>query len=208
MRRRICRFLALISLLPGCVRLNQPAPRTREYRLDYPPPLITGTPLPVTVRVSRFGVAATYDRQPIVYREDAYSTSTYPYDRWSTNPGNMVADLLARDLAASGLYRAVQQGPSVLPSDFELTGEIEEIEERKTDGSCSARLRERLLLLHVQPTTRDPVLLRTTYAEAEPCRCNDPRALAQAMSDALERISTRQQNVMYDSIAHSLVDAQ
>jgi ABC-type uncharacterized transport system auxiliary subunit len=176
----------------------------REYRLDYPPPPITRKPLPMMIRVSRFGVAATYDRQPMVYREDTYSTGAYPYDRWSTNPGNMVADLLARDLAASGLYRAVQQAPSVLPNDFELIGEIEEIEERRTDSGCSAHLEERVLLLDTRPNTRDPVLLRTAYAEEEPCRCNNPRALAEAMSAASERISARLQKETYEAIAHSV----
>ncbi len=201
MRSKLPGWLALLPLVSACVRLSQPAPALREYRLDYEAPRITGTPLPVTVHVPRFGVAALYDRQPMVYRADPYSMGADPYDRWSVNPGSMVADLLARDLNASGLYRAVQQGLSVLPSDIELNGEIVEIEERQTDRGCSARLQDRVLVVSTRPTTGEPVLLRVTYTEEERCRCNDGRALAEAMSAAQERISTRLQNEMYQAIA-------
>src|SRR5437867_13441703 len=95
---------ALVELLAGCVRLNQPAPQISDYSLAYAPPVISGmTQLPVVVGVSPLRVAATYDRELIVYREGEYSIGTYFYSRWSANPGSMIADLLARDLADSGL---------------------------------------------------------------------------------------------------------
>jgi ABC-type uncharacterized transport system auxiliary subunit len=197
-------LLALSALIASCVRLSQPAPTVREFRLDYPPPVITETPLPVTIGVPPLGVATIYDREPIVYRDDAYATGTYPYDRWSANPGSMVADLLARDLAAAEVYRAVQQGPSVLPSDFQLTGEIEEMEERTTEYGCRAHLRLRMLLVRTRATHSDPVLLQRTYTEDEPCRCNDPHALAAAMSDALERLSMHLQGDIHDALASAL----
>ena len=129
MRRRRRASLAhrstfvLLLFLIGCVRLSQPAPQFREYRLDYPPPPHDeGTPLPVVLRVAALRVAAIYDRDAIVYRNDSYSTATSIYTRWSANPGNMLADLLSRDLTASGRYRAIQQPPALLASDVQLSG--------------------------------------------------------------------------------------
>jgi ABC-type uncharacterized transport system auxiliary subunit len=200
MRVRNATLLLACGLAAGCFGLSQPSPDIREYRLDYTPPAVTGRALPVTLRVPPLAVAAIYDRQPIVYRDDAYATGTYFYSRWSTNPGAMLADLLARDLAASGLYAAIQQGPSLLASDYQLSGGIEEIEERMSAASCTASLRLRVLLVRIRGSSAPPVLLQTTYAEQEPCRCNDVRDLARAMSSVLQRISAQLQQAVYEAI--------
>jgi ABC-type uncharacterized transport system auxiliary subunit len=200
MRMRRAWLVLLGGLVAGCFRLSQPSPDIREYRLDYPPPAITGQPLPVTLRISPLGVAAVYDRQPIVYGDDAYSGGTYYYARWSTNPGPMITDLLARDFVESHLYMAVQQGPAAVLNDYQLGGEIEEIGERAAASGCTARLRLRALLVRVR-AGRTPLVSQTSYAAEEPCVCNDPGALARAMSQAMERISSQLQQSVYDTIA-------
>ena len=193
-----------LLLLAGCVHLSQPAPQIRDYRLDYAPPVPVGTPVSATLRVAPFGVAAVYDREAIVYRDDLYSTGRYFYHRWSSNPGDMVADLLARDLADSRLYRAVQQGPSPLPSDYQLSGEIEEIEERPATSACTAHLRLRITLARISAGAGVPTVLQSTYSADEPCPCNDARALAEAMSRGLAGISAQLQQQVYDGIAADL----
>lgn len=200
MRMRAVTVLLLGALLSGCFHLSQPSPDIRDYRLSYPPPTMSGQALPVTLRIAPLGVAAMYDRQPIVYANDAYSGGTYYYARWSTNPGAMLTDLLARDLADSHLYAAVQQGPSAVPNDYQLGGEVEEIEERMTAGSCTARLRLRALLVRIRAGST-PVVLQTGYAAEQPCVCNDARALAEAMSKAVEQVSAQLQQGVYDAIA-------
>jgi len=199
MRMRRSVFVLLGGLVAGCFRLSQPAPDIREYRLAYAPPTIAGQPQPVTLRIASLGVAAMYDRQPIVYGDDAYSGGTYYYARWSTNPSAMLTDLLARDFVDSHLYLAVQQGPSPVPNDYQLGGEIEEIEERTTSAGCVARLRLRAVLVRVRASAT-PVVLQTSYAAEEPCACNDVRALAEAMSKAAEQISAQLQRAVYEAI--------
>jgi ABC-type uncharacterized transport system auxiliary subunit len=198
-----CRLSSLFTLvfLTGCIHLSQPPPQIHDYRLDYAAAVPVGTPLTVTLRVAPLGVAAVYDRETIVYRDDAYSTGRYFYHRWSSNPGDMIADLLARDLANSHLYGAVQQGPSPLPSDYQLGGEIEEIEERPATTACTAHLRLRILLARLRAGAIVPILLQTTYTADEPCPCNDARALAEAMSRGLSRTSAQLQQDVYDAIA-------
>lgn len=198
------RWLALLALvsLSGCVHLSQPAPAIHDYRLDYSSPPITGTPLPVTLGLPSWRVGAVYDRDVIVYRDGEHATGTYFYNRWSANPGDMVADLLARDFADSGLYRAVQRGSSLLPIDYQLTGSIEAIEERIGSTGCAAHLAVRVLLVHAGGG-RDPVPLKKAYAQEEPCACNRARALAAAMSRALQRISAELQQDAYNAVAKS-----
>jgi ABC-type uncharacterized transport system auxiliary subunit len=191
--------LALVVLC-GCLRLTQPAPEIRDYRLDYPPPPANGTPLPVILGLPSLRVAAVYDREAIVHREGVHATGTYFYTRWSANPGSMVADLLARDFARSNLYRAVQRGPSLLPADYQVTGIIEEIEEHIESAGCAAHLQLRVLLARTSGAS-DPVRLTKSYASDEPCACNQPPALAAAMSRALQSISAQLQQDVYDAVA-------
>lgn len=185
------RWLVLLGAA-GCVTLSQPAPDVRTYRLDYPPPVPAAAGrLPVVLRVAPLSTAAVYDRLAIVYRDGTYRTGTYPADRWSATPGQMVADLLARDLAAAGTYEAIQQGPSPVPGDYQLGGQIEEFEEREIAGACAARARIRFLLVRTAAGTGPPVILQATHEDDEPCACADARALAAAMSRVVGRISSR-----------------
>ena len=193
-----------VTLIGGCFRLSQPAPQVRSYRLDYRPPAVTDTTLPVILRVATLAVAAIYDRESIAYRRGEYSTAFDFYNRWSANPGSMLADLLARDLGASGAYRAVQRSPSLLRSDYQLSGEVEAIEERITDGACSAHLQVRVLLVRVIPGAGDALALQQTYSADKPCTCGDTAALAAAMSEALRTISVQLQHGVYDAIRAEL----
>jgi len=189
----------LLVMCSGCIHLSQPTPVIRDYRLAYTAPPFAAAPLPVVLGVPSLRVAAVYDRQPIIHREGEHATGAYFYSRWSANPGYMVADLLARDFAESGVYRAVQRGLTLLPIDYQLTGEIEEIEERVTAEGCGAHLRLRLLLVQISAST-EAVRLRKTYSGDEPCHC-DADALAAAMSRVLERISTELQRDAHEAIA-------
>ncbi len=194
-------LLALSGLLAGCVRLGVPTPQIREYQLAYPPPAATGVPLPAIVEVGPIGVAAVYDRESIVYRDGAHRTGTYIDSRWGTNPGNMVADALVRDLSASGTYRAAQRAPGLLASDYRVSGELVEIDERAGDDGCRAHLELRLLLARSRSSGAQAVLWQRTYDGDEPCACNQPSQLAAAMSQALAGVSAGARRDIYTSIA-------
>jgi len=195
--------VVLLLALAACVRLAQPSPQIRDYRLDYPSPSVAGTRVRLALQVPAFRVAAVYDRQQIVYREDEYATGTYFYHRWSANPRNMITDLLVRDLTNSGLYDAVQQGVSLLPTDYQLRGEIDELEERISSRQCAAHLALRVQLIQLRGRVADPVRLNRSYSEDEPCTCDTPLSLAAAMSRVMERISARLQEDLYTTLRTS-----
>ncbi len=205
--RRAALVLALVGTVSGCVRLHVPAPVIRDYALDYAPPRIGGTPLPVVVRVAPLAVAAIYDREPIVYRDGTYTTGTYFDSRWSANPGSMLADLLARDFSDSGLYRAVERAPSVVSGDYQVGGEIEQIEERANGNGCAASLRLRMLVVRLQQGAGDPILLQRTYEGNEPCPCNQPNELVAAMSRGLATMSAQLQHDVHEALAADLAAA-
>ena len=187
--------------LAGCVSLEISPPEIHEYVLDYPPPSVEGTPLPVILRMAPFGAVAAYDRQAIVYRSDSHATGTYFYDRWMAHPASMIADLLTRDLTASGLYQAVQQGASALPSDYHLSGEVEEIAEHVTGEGCSAHLELRVLLARARTLQDSRVAFQKTYSAQESCSGEGSRGFVEAMSRAMEEISTILQKDLYRAVS-------
>jgi len=181
--------LALAVVPAGCVTISQPSPKIRDYRLDYPPPSTAGELIPVVLTIRTLAVSSAYDRESIVYREGSVAVGRYFYHRWTSNPGALIADLLERDFAHSGLYTAVQSGRSSLRPDYQLTGTVEEIEERSLDEGCSAHLALRFQLVRTASSDRSPIVLQDAYSEDEPSPCNDPQALVQAMSLAMARIA-------------------
>ncbi len=201
--RRLCAIAALAAMLlgPGCVKLSQPAPAVRDYRLAYPVEPAERPVLPLVLQILSFTVSAAYDSQGMLFRDGEHRLGRFRHDRWAANPGNLIADALARDLAADGSFRAVQTSRAPLVSDYKLSGEIEEFEEHAEGGRCFANLRLRLLVASLRPGSGDPVALRRAYEESEPSICGDGASLAAAMSTVMDRISTRIRADVYDAIA-------
>lgn len=195
-------WLAVVGVcLAGCAPLRQPPLKIEQFRLEYSAEAPQGMPLPLIVRVAPMEVAATYDRDPIVYRESDYDIGSYFYFRWASNPGNMIADLLARDFAASGLYKDVQTAVSTLSPDYQVKGTVEEIEELVASHNCAARLRLRISLAATRGPHAERVRFSKLYAEDETCRCGDAGSVAESMSRAMARISAAIQADVYHSLA-------
>jgi len=194
------RFLlpVLPLLVAGCLKLTVPPPTVQSYRLEYEPPAVAAEPLDVVVRVAPFGVNSVYDRESIVYREDEHRIGTYFRHRWIANPAAMVSDLLARDLAASGVYRTVQKG-LLVANDYDLSAEIEEIGEVVGNPS-EARLRITAMLVKTSGRPERRIVLRKSYSAAEPVADDGGSALVASMSRAMARISTELQKDIHAAI--------
>lgn len=202
MRAVRCRAaIVLPLLLAGCAAMRPP-PEMRTYRLAYPPPEASAAPpLPVTVRVMPFGIAAAYDSLAFIYRSSAYDVGTDPYDRWVANPASMIADLVARDMAASRTVRAVLQAASAVPYDYELSGQIETLEERDEGGSCSAMLRVRIALAAVPQRGPRTVAMQDIFTAETPCSQASADGYAEAMSRAVQQVSDAIRATVLEAIA-------
>ena len=197
-------WVALLGLAAaGCFGASKPPSAIRQFRLSYEAAAPTGKPLPFVLRVPPMEVAAAYDRDPIVYREGEYGIGSYFYYRWASNPGNLVADLLARDFAASGLYKDVQTAVSVVSPDYQVKGTVEEIEETVGTATCTARLAVRITLSATRGPREERVRLAKLYTAEDPCRCDDPEAIAASMSRAMAQISAAVQADVYAALAAS-----
>lgn len=201
MRQRSRQWAVVLAALffnAGCTPFSQPAPDMRDYDLAYPPVRIEAAPLPLVLGFPNLSVSATHDREAIVFRPGNHQVGRYYYHRWATNPGDMIADLLARDFDESGSYRAVVHHRSVLAPDIHLSGEVEAIEEQKEAKQCFAYLRIRFLLLD-RSTPGTPVLLKRVFESRTETTCGDPPRLVESLSKALAGISADLQRAVYDA---------
>lgn len=201
-RRTPAAFLSAV-LAAGCVTLSRPAPQTQEYRIDYDPPRIEGAALPAVIRVAPFHAADLYATDAIVYREGDHRVGSYAYHRWATDAPMMIGDLIARDLADSGLYRAVLQGPSLLRYQYELEATVERVEER-IGPSCAARVEIRALLQRSKTSGAEAVAFQRPYAAEEPCAGKDVADLVAAIGGAVRTISAELQRDVYETVAADL----
>lgn len=180
-------LLAVALAASACSTFN-PAPPVRTFRLSYPAPAPAYDAPAGVVRVGPFSSAQVYDRVDFIYREGPYGVGIDSYARWITAPSGMLADLIARDLAAARIASAVLQGASALPADHELGLRIEELDERD-DGGCSAHLRVRALLVRIGARGPRTPVFEEVFENEQPCTAGDPASFAEAMSRAAQEIS-------------------
>jgi len=176
-----------IAGLGGCAAVRSPPPQ-RAFVLEYPAPAPVARRVDAVLRVLPFGCDAVYDRQGFVYRDGEYEVGVDGYNMWLASPASMVTDLVARDLAAAGLFEAVLAAPSALAADYELSAQIEEFDER-ADSGCSARIRLRALLTQSPPRAARRVVFEETFTADEPCDGRGAEAFVAAMSRAVQRVS-------------------
>jgi ABC-type uncharacterized transport system auxiliary subunit len=129
-------FVVLV-LFTGCFQRSK-APYVVEYfTLDYPSPVVPGiTPVDGLIRVERFSVAQSFSSTTMSIKPQAYRFDSYQNSRWRVNPGDMIGDLLIRDLRKAALFREISSYQSDRPARFMLDGAIDEFFE-SDEGSTN-----------------------------------------------------------------------
>lgn len=206
MKPRMAIFAAVAAMLSGCVSMTVSTPPTREYVLEYAPPSSEGTPLPVVLRLTHMAVASAYAHNRITYRTSDHEIGAYAYHHWAADPAGMVRDLLARDFADAGRYRAVLSGLSRVRPDYELSGAIEEMEERIGNGGSTAHLKIRVLLRRLAADAENKVAFQRTYTADQPTPGDNTAELVAAMSRGLQQISESLRADVHQAIAADLND--
>ena len=195
-------FLSLPILFGACVSLKQPVNKIDYYTLEYPSPQIeTLHPLPYVIRMDRFTVAPPYNTSQIIYRDQSFKRNAYVYYRWQTNPGATVTTLLKRDIKNSGLFKAVLNPGSRFSSQYMIEGTVDEFFEWDTQNAWKAILTVSIILTEKNKNDiKNRILYQKTYRKAEICQQKKPRAVAEAMSQALSKISKEMIIDVYDCL--------
>ncbi len=197
-------FVTLTLVLTACVSsLKHPSNKIDFYTLEYDPPDAgERAPLEAVIRLDRFSVSPSYNTNRIIYRDRSFTRDAYVYHRWQTPPGDMVGTLLSRDIKHSELFNAVLTESSSLTSTHMVEGRVDEFFEwDRKEGWVAVLAVNITVASETEPGIVKKILLQKTYRSEKPCRQKNPRALAEAMSQALLEISCEIINDIYTRIA-------
>jgi ABC-type uncharacterized transport system auxiliary subunit len=192
-------FFVFVFLLPfsACLDLKQPSMKITYYTLDYAYNPIPGlNRLPQVIEVSRFSVAPLYHSDRMIYQDQSYTCDSYVYHRWRVYPGDMVTHLLTRDFQLSGLFTAVLSHDNHWSGTHVLEGSVEEFIEIDEEKGWEALLSLSIMLIREKEQgpqavlqNTSPIVFQKRYHSRSPCERKHPRALAEAMSRNMSRIS-------------------
>jgi|SRR5665213_239398 len=121
-------FALAAGLLTGCGAARP----SKFYELTIPGDSANageGSPFPVTLLLGPLRAGHLYREDAIVYSSSAEAMGTYEYHKWVEPPNEMLAEMLLRELRASGKYRAVDLLRSNSRGDYILYGRLYDFKE-------------------------------------------------------------------------------
>jgi ABC-type uncharacterized transport system auxiliary subunit len=208
MVRRLAAGLAALALaagLAGCGLKNQPPELVREWVLEYPPPEPAAARLPAALLVERLGTAMEYNSSEMVYRPAPRERASYNYHRWRVTPGDMVGDLLLRDLRAQGRLAGVFSYRQNRQARFRLEGGVERMLEVDEKAGWRAELWVNLALVDTRQAAVDRrVVFSRDYRLSQPMSSRDAAGLAAALSLAMQRLSAEARADIYAGVTRAL----
>jgi cholesterol transport system auxiliary component len=183
--------LFLLPLALGCSLGGRPAYSVKHYSLEYPSPRMEGIQrFNELIKVERFSVSPAFNSTAMIYRENPFGRDAYHYERWRVNPGDMVTDLIVRDLRNSGLFRAIFSYHDVEETRLLLEGQVEEFLELEEKDSWKAMLGVTITFLDLmKKEPAEKVVFQRSYRFVELFAEKTPEGLAGGMSKAMERFS-------------------
>lgn len=166
---------------------------TKYYALDYiptpKPERLKRGPYPFTVRLREPTMAEAYRRSQIVYRQSAYQMQFYAYHLWVTDPDRMIGDLLLKHLRTARLFENASRSIEAARPDFQLTTDVQAIEEYDGPNAWYAHLAIEYQLLDDSTGTvvwKQQYDLRKAVAAQEPVFVvRELTALLEATNDQL-----------------------
>ncbi len=121
--------------------------------------------------------------------------------KWRANPGDLVTYFLARDLRGTGLFNGVFILSSKHPASHIIDGTLDQFYQESIDNSWQAVLSVNItFMLDYEPDISKRILFQKEYTSKKQCEQKNPKALAEAMSQAMAEIS----KTIIKDIHHSL----
>ncbi len=179
-----CMLMLAAGLAAGCGAARP----SKYYQLTVPGapvPVANPNPLPITLLIGRMTGSALYREDQIVFSSGGQSMGTYEYHRWAEPPTEMIAEILLRQLRASGQYRGVYTLRSDIHGDFLLHGRLYDFKEI-SGSSMVARVTMELELRNIKAgTTVWSSSTRMTSPQAEKTSALSLRLWTKTSSRAL-----------------------
>ncbi|MDP3285352.1 MAG: ABC-type transport auxiliary lipoprotein family protein [Desulfobacterales bacterium] len=186
-------FLFICVLLPlsGCAMFGSSSSKTDYYTLEYDSPKLTGlNVLPFIIKIERFYASPLYNSEKISYRKSDFQTDEYNYDRWETNPAQLIAYFLYRDIKQSGFFKGVFSHDTGYAATHSVSGTVDEFYEDDRGKVWEAVLSlDIVLMAENEPDINKRILFQKKYSARKPCAKKNPKAVAEAMSKAMSELS-------------------
>ncbi len=180
-------FIAALAALTLAACSSDPAPPDMFYRLGTPGsvPAIAGGPIKGTIEVPPFRAEGVVNERAILYREGPRALQQYSYHSWSEPPAAMVQQAFLAGLRSAQAFTLVGAPDMRLDRDFELTGNIRQLEHVLAGGAGKATIEIDIVLRRVRD---NQVLIAKTYRGEEPASSNDIDATVGAFSKVMDKI--------------------
>ena len=190
-------LLVLCLVLSACVGPSHPLQDVSYYTFSYAPPrTVTDSKLTVVLQIDPFTASPPYDTERIVYQPEPYQRNVYHYHRWQSNPADLVAQYLARDMKASGRFAAVLTNIGRLSATHVVTGMVDEILELDTKNGWEAIIDITITLSKAdEPQADKAIIFQKSYRKSALSASRSPSAVVAAMSTAMADVS---ENVIAD----------
>jgi ABC-type uncharacterized transport system auxiliary subunit len=123
--------LSLAALSAGLLTGCSAAPRSKYYQLTVPDRVAQApsSDYQVKLLIANLSASHLYREDGIVYSHGTEEMGTYQHQRWAEPPTEMIAEVLLRELRASGRYLAVQPQRSNTGGDFLIRGRLYDFKE-------------------------------------------------------------------------------
>jgi len=178
----LCLLALTLGLAAGCGAARP----SKYYQLTIPgdlAPAANPNPVPVTLLIGRITGPALYREDEIVYSSGGEGMGTYEYHRWAEPPTEMIAEIMLRQLRASGHYRGVYVLRSDIHGDFLLHGRLYDFKE--VSGSTEvARVTMELELRNVKTAVS---VWTHFYSHDEPTTGKDVDAIVAALDKNVQQ---------------------
>ena len=124
-------ILAVFSISSICLIQCGKTPQTHYYKIENPNfELPNTTPqFDIVVGVNKIIADPPYDQDRIIYQSTANEINFYHYQRWITEPREMLTESVISHLRKSSLFAGVIHLRDGQPFDYILSGELIQFEE-------------------------------------------------------------------------------
>ena len=195
-------MIVLSFMITGCAGSGKPQYEVENYLLSYSAPSWDKfDKLNISIKFNRFSIAAAYNSDNMIFRNNTYSFDYFNYSRWAVNPADMIADSLVRDMRGSGLFSAVFSRYETEDGQFIISGSIDEFYLREDRSNKTALIS---IIISLQDSrereTGKRMMFQKKYVREEPLQESSPRGYCQAASEAMRVISEQITKDIYTDI--------
>lgn len=180
--------LAAVTILAGCSNvISRPAPVKGTFLLDVRPLTpVNATPAAGVLRIGSINIAAAFRQKSFVYRRSDLGYAADYYNEFFVPPGTMLADALARSLAAARVFeRVVPAGAAGNEGDYLLEGFVSAMYvDARTAGRLAAEFAVTFYVTPMNELGSAPVWTHD-YHERVALDADTPEAYAQALNGAV-----------------------